>query len=152
MEQQADVFNIMNIEKLVAYLFLTFIILVACFNIISSLSMLIIEKRDDVLTLQHLGMTPGRIRSIFMTEGRLISIFGGAIGIVVGLALCYLQQYFGIISMGDGQGFIVKAYPVAVHPADVLVVFATSVAIGFVSVWYPVHLLTRRLLSSPSAE
>ena len=152
MEQQTDVSNIMHIETLIAYLSLTSITLVASFNIISSLSMLIIEKRDDVLTLQHLGMTPGRIRSIFMTEGRLISIFGGAIGIVVGLALCYLQQYFGIISMGDGQGFIVKAYPVAVHPADVLVVFATSVAIGFVSVWYPVHLLTRRLLSSPSAE
>ena len=152
MEQQADVFNIMNIEKLVAYLFLAFIILVACFNIISSLSMLIIEKRDDVLTLQHLGMTPGRIRSIFMTEGRLISLFGGAIGLAIGLALCYLQQYFGIISMGDGQGFIVKAYPVAVHPADVIAVFATAVAIGFASIWYPVHLLTRRLLANPSAE
>ena len=152
MEQQAEVFNIMNIEKLVAYLFLTFIILVACFNIISSLSMLIIEKRDDVRTLQHLGMTTGRIRSVFMTEGRLISIFGGAIGIGIGVLLCYLQQYFGIIRMGNGQGFIIDAYPVAVHLVDVLVVFVTSVVIGFISVWYPVHLLTRRLLSDAPSD
>lgn len=147
MEQQAEVFNIMNIEKLIAYIFLTFIILVACFNIISSLSMLIIEKRDDVLTLQHLGMSPREVRKIFMTEGWLISLFGAILGVLLGVALCMLQQHFGLIRMGNGSGFIVDCYPVAVHAADVAVVLATAAAIGAVSVWYPVHLLTRRLLA-----
>ena len=152
MEQQADVFNIMNIEKLIAYLFLTFIILVACFNIISSLSMLIIEKRDDVLTLQHLGMSPGKVRAIFLTEGRLISIFGAATGILLGVILCSLQQNFGFIKMGNGSGFIVDSYPVAVHAMDVIIVFATSVIIGVISVWYPVHILSRRLLNIQHAD
>ena len=146
MEQQAEVFNIMNIEKLIAYIFLTFIILVACFNIISSLSMLIIEKRDDVLTLKHLGMSAGKIRAVFLTEGRLISVFGAATGIVIGVALCALQQQFGLIRMGNGSGFIVDSYPVAVHALDVAIIFATAVIIGIVSVWYPVHVLSRRLL------
>ena len=152
MEQQADVFNIMNIEKLIAYLFLTFIILVACFNIISSLSMLIIEKRDDVLTLQHLGMSPGKVRAIFLTEGRLISIFGAATGILLGVILCSLQQNFAFIKMGNGSGFIVDSYPVAVHAMDVIIVFATSVIIGVISVWYPVHILSRRLLNIQHAD
>ena len=152
MEQQADVFNIMNIEKLIAYIFLTFIILVACFNIISSLSMLIIEKRDDVLTLQNLGMSPGKVRAVFLTEGRLISVFGATAGIILGVALCSLQQHFGLIRMGNGSGFIVDSYPVAVHAIDVAVIFATAVIIGIVSVWYPVHILSRRLLGTRQAD
>lgn len=147
MEQQADVFNIMNIEKLIAYIFLTFIVLIACFNIISSLSMLIIEKKEDVTTLRNLGLSNGRIRSIFMIEGRLISIFGAIIGIVLGVVLCLLQEHFGLIRLGNNEGsFIVSAYPVAVHAIDIVVVFFTVLIVGFVSVWYPVHALSKRLL------
>lgn len=147
MEQQADVFNIMNIEKLIAYIFLTFIVLIACFNIISSLSMLIIEKKEDVTTLRNLGLSNSRIRSIFMIEGRLISIFGAIIGIVLGVALCLLQEHFGLIRLGNNEGsFIVSAYPVAVHASDIVVVFFTVLVVGFVSVWYPVHALSKRLL------
>lgn len=146
-EQQADVFNIMNIEKLIAYIFLTFIVLIACFNIISSLSMLIIEKKNDVETLRNLGLSNGRIRSIFMTEGRLISLFGAIIGIVLGVVACLVQEHFGLIRLGSSEGsFIVDAYPVAVHWVDILVVFFTVIAVGLVSVWYPVHALSNRLL------
>ncbi len=148
LEQQADVFNIMNVEKLIAYIFLTFIILIACFNIISSLSMLIIEKKEDVETLRHLGLSAGRIRSIFMTEGRLISLLGAIIGIVIGVILCLIQEQFGIIQLGrDSANFIINAYPVSVHWLDILVVFITVIAVGFVSVWYPVHALSKRLLN-----
>lgn len=147
-EQQADVFNIMNVEKLIAYIFLTFIVLIACFNIISSLSMLIIEKKDDVATLRNLGLSNGRIRSIFITEGRLISIIGAVIGIVIGVTACLLQEQFGLIRLGNNEGsFIVSAYPVAVHWMDIFIVFATVIVVGFVSVWYPVHALSKRLLN-----
>ena len=97
MEQQADVFNIMNVEKLIAYVFLTFIVLIACFNIISSLSMLIIEKRNDAETLRHLGLSHSRIRGIFVREGMFISTLGALLGLALGGGLCWLQQEYGII-------------------------------------------------------
>ena len=146
-EQQADVFRIMEIEKFISYLFLTFILAIACFNVIGSLSMLILDKRDDVETLRNLGADDRLIARIFLFEGRLISLFGARSGIVLGLLLCYIQQRFGIISLGGGNGsFIVDAYPVSVHVTDVVLIFITVITVGFLSVWYPVHYLTRRLL------
>ena len=146
-EQQVDVFRIMEIEKFISYLFLTFILAIACFNVIGSLSMLILDKREDVETLRNLGADDRLIARIFLFEGRLISLFGALAGIVSGLLLCYLQQRFGIISLGGGSGsFIVDAYPVSVHATDVILIFVTVIAVGFLSVWYPVHYLTRRLL------
>lgn len=146
-EQQADVFRIMEIEKFISYLFLTFILAIACFNVIGSLSMLILDKREDVETLRNLGADDRLIARIFLFEGRLISLFGALSGIVLGLLLCYIQQRFGIISLGGGDGsFIVDAYPVSVHVTDVVLIFITVITVGFLSVWYPVHYLTRRLL------
>ncbi|MEI3456648.1 MAG: FtsX-like permease family protein [Bacteroides cellulosilyticus] len=146
-EQQADVFRIMEIEKFISYLFLTFILAIACFNVIGSLSMLILDKREDVETLRNLGADDRLIARIFLFEGRLISLFGALSGIVLGLLLCYIQQRFGIISLGGGNGsFIVDAYPVSVHVTDVVLIFITVITVGFLSVWYPVHYLTRRLL------
>ena len=146
-EQQADVFRIMEIEKFISYLFLTFILAIACFNVIGSLSMLILDKREDVETLRNLGADDRLIARIFLFEGRLISLFGALSGIVLGLLLCYIQQRFGIISLGGGNGsFIVDAYPVSMHVTDVVLIFITVVTVGFLSVWYPVHYLTRRLL------
>lgn len=146
-EQQADVFRIMEIEKFISYLFLTFILAIACFNVIGSLSMLILDKREDVETLRNLGADDRLIARIFLFEGRLISLFGALTGIILGLLLCYVQQRFGIISLGGGGGsFIVDAYPVSVHATDVLLIFITVITVGFLSVWYPVHYLTRRLL------
>ena len=146
-EQQDETFRIMKIEKLIAYIFLTFILMVACFNIIGSLSMLIIDKRDDVVTLRNLGANDHQITQVFLFEGRMISAIGAVIGIVLGLLLCWLQQTFGIIALGRSQGsFIVDAYPVSVHPWDVVVIFITVLAVGFLAVWYPVRYFSKRLL------
>lgn len=141
-EQQSDTFNIMQIEKVLAYVFLTFILMVACFNIISSLSMLIIDKKADAATLRNLGATDRQIRSIFLFEGRIISAIGAVVGILLGLLLCWLQQEFGLVHMGDSAGsFVVNAYPVSVHYDDVAIVFVTVLLIGWAAAWIP----TRKL-------
>ena len=145
-EQQADTFNIMRIEKLFAYVFLTFILMVACFNIIGSLSMLIIDKKNDVITLRNLGATDGQIRRIFLFEGRMISAAGAVIGIVLGLILCWLQQTYGLVQLGDQAGnFVVNAYPISVHPEDIILIFLTVILVGWLSVWYPVRYMSRKL-------
>ena len=145
-EQQADTFNIMHIEKLFAYVFLTFILMVACFNIIGSLSMLIIDKKNDVITLRNLGATDGQIRRIFLFEGRMISAAGAVIGIVLGLILCWLQQTYELVQLGDQAGnFVVNAYPISVHPEDILLIFLTVILVGWLSVWYPVRYMSRKL-------
>ena len=146
-EQQADTYRIMKIEKLISYLFLTFILTIACFNVIGSLSMLIIDKRDDVAILRNLGATDKQIVRIFLFEGRLISFFGAFLGIALGLLLCWLQQAFGLVALGSSGSFVVEAYPVSVHATDVILIFFTVLAVGFLSVWYPVHYLSKRLLS-----
>lgn len=146
-EQQHDTFKIMQIEKLMAYIFLTFILIVACFNIIGSLSMLMIDKKDDVATLRSLGAPDTLIRRIFMIEGSLISVSGAIIGTLLGLLLCWLQQVFGIVKMGTSSGsFIIDAYPLSVHYGDVAIIFLTVIVVGFISVYWPVRYLTRRLL------
>jgi lipoprotein-releasing system permease protein len=110
--------------------------------------MLIIDKQADVSTLRNLGADDTLITRIFLFEGALISLLGALVGIVLGLALCLLQQELGIIGLGDGQGsFVVDAYPVSVHWQDVLLVFVTVLGVSFLSVWYPVRYLSRRLLS-----
>lgn len=148
-EQQADTFRIMEIEKLISYLFLTFILMIACFNVIGSLSMLIIDKRDDVATLRNLGADERQILRIFLFEGRMITFIGAVAGIVLGVALCVLQQEFGLISLGASGSFIVDAYPVSVHFWDVVLVFVTVIVVGFLSVWYPVRYLFKKCFNRP---
>lgn len=144
-EQQEDTFKIMKIEKLISYIFLTFILMIACFNIIGSLSMLIIDKKQDVITLRNLGANDTQISSIFMIEGNLICLLGAAIGIILGVALCLLQQEYGLIRFGSSEGsYIIDAYPVSVHVVDVIIVLLTVVAVGFLSVWYPVRHLSKK--------
>ena len=146
-EQQEDVFRIMQVEKFIAYLFLSFILLVACFNIIGSLSMLMIDKRADMQTLRALGADDRQMSQVFLIEGWLISGVGAAIGILIGLGLCWLQQTYGIIKMGDSVGsFIIDAYPVSVHASDLLLIFVTVLAVGLLAVWWPVRRMTRNLL------
>lgn len=145
-EQQSDTYRIMEIEKLISYLFLTFILMIACTNVIGSLSMLIIDKRADVETLRNLGATDNQIVRIFLFEGRMITFIGAVIGIVLGIILCLLQQTYGLISLGTAGSFVVDAYPVSVHVGDVVLIFITVVVVGFLSVWYPVHYLSKRLL------
>lgn len=147
-EQQEDTFKIMSIEKLMAYIFLTFILVVACFNIIGSLSMLIIDKKNDVVTLRNLGANDKHITRVFLFEGRMIAVIGAVIGIGLGLLLCLLQQQYGFVRLGDSEGsFIVDAYPVSVHYTDVAIIFFTVIAVGWLAVWYPVRALSKRLLS-----
>ena len=146
-EQQEDTFNVMNIEKTMAYFFLTFILLVACFNIVGTVSMLMIDKRADVVTLRSLGADEGLIFRIFLCEGSMISFLGAVAGTLLGLLICYLQQTFGLLSLGGSSGnFIIDAYPVSIHPSDVVIVFLTVLIVGFLAVLYPVKYLTRRFL------
>ena len=147
-EQQDSTFRIMKIEKLMAYIFLTFILMIACFNIIGSLSMLIIDKKNDVVTLHNLGASDKQIIRIFLFEGRMISVIGAVIGIAIGLLLCWLQQEYGIVRLGKSEGaFIVDAYPVSVHPWDIVIIFLTVITTGFLCVWYPVRYFAKRLLA-----
>lgn len=145
-EQQADVFKIMEIEKFVSYLFLTFILAIACFNIIGSLSMLILDKQEDVKTLRQLGASDQLITRIFIFEGQLISLSGSILGIVLGVILCLLQQHFGLLSLGGNGQFIVDAYPVSLQFNDVCLVFITVVVVGFIAIYYPIRYLCRRVL------
>lgn len=152
-QQQADTFRIMEIEKLISYFFLTFILMIACFNVIGSLSMLIIDKRKDVLTLRNLGADNRLIIRIFLFEGRMISFLGAVLGIFTGLLLCFIQQHFGIISLGSSAGsFVIDAYPVSIHLTDILLIFLTVLLVGFLSVWYPVHYFSKRLLKQMPSE
>lgn len=147
-EQQDDTFKIMQVEKLFAYIFLTFILVVACFNIVGSLSMLIIDKKDDVVTLRNLGANDRQIARIFLFEGRMISVIGAVLGILIGLLLCWLQQVYGFVHLGDSDGsFIVNAYPISVHYIDVALIFITVIVVGWLAVWYPVRYLSKRLLN-----
>lgn len=145
-EQQRDIYKVMQVEKLISYIFLSFILLVACFNIIGSLSMLIIEKRDNMSTLRSLGADTSVISNIFVFEGCIISAAGAASGVILGLLFCLLQQQFGFISMGGGDDFVVSSYPVEVEFADVALVFVTVLAVGFMAVWLPVKALTKRFI------
>lgn len=139
-EQQDDVFRIMRIEKLIAYLFLTFILLVASFNIIGSLSMLMIDKENDIQMLRNLGAAPDDVRHIFILEGNMISLLGALVGVAIGVALCWLQQQYGLIAMGKSEGaFIVESYPVVVRAWDIVLVLLTVVVVSALIVWYPVH-------------
>ena len=148
-EQQADTFRIMKIEKLLSYVFLTFILMIACFNVIGSLSMLIIDKKKDVITLRNLGADDKSIIKIFLFEGSLITLVGAIVGVILGVTLCIIQQEFGIISLGDSNSlgsFVVDAYPVSMHVTDVVLVFFTVLIIGIACVWYPVRYFGKRIL------
>lgn len=134
-EQQADFYRILQIEKWVTFLILCFIVLIASFNIIGSLSMLIIDKKEDIITLKNLGANEKQIRHIFLYEGWFISLLGALIGIVVGTVLCLLQEHFGILKMGEGS--VVDAYPVITQFSDVLLVLVAVTFLGFITAYYP---------------
>lgn len=136
-EQQADFYRILRVEKLMTTLLLVFILLIASFNIIGSLSMLIIDKQQDIHTLSNLGASPSMLRRIFLFEGWLISLLGAVIGLVVGLAICLIQQHFGILQLGNGAEYIVSAYPVVVQVTDLMVVGVTVLVLGFLAAWIP---------------
>lgn len=146
-EQQESSYKMMQMEKWITFLILSFILMIALFNVVGSLSMLMIEKQQDVCTLRNMGASDALIRKIFLFEGWMISGFGAVIGVVVGVILCFLQQEFGLIKLGNATGaFIIEAYPVHVIFSDIVMVFVTVISIGFLAAWYPVHYLGRKWL------
>lgn len=145
-EQQEESYRMVNIEKWVTFLILAFILVIAIFNVVGSLSMLILEKYEDIKILQNMGASNKLITRIFMFEGWLITMLGASIGLVVGLALCLIQQYFGVLKLGGTPGsFLMDAYPVSVEPFDIVFIFVTVALIGFVTVLYPVNNLRKQL-------
>ena len=145
-EQQAATFKMVEIEKFVTYLFLCFILMVACFNIISSVSMLILDKQANAETLKSLGATDGFVARIFIYEGNLIALLGAVVGLVLGIVLCLLQQEFGLISLGGGGQFVVDAYPVRVKLTDLILVLVSVVSVSAISVWLPIKILNKYFL------
>jgi lipoprotein-releasing system permease protein len=134
-EQQESYFNIMRIEKWITFLILAFILLIASFNIIGSLSMLIIDKKNDIITLRNLGADTQLIRLIFLIEGWMISVTGALVGIISGTGIVFIQEKIGIFKLGPG--YIVENYPVVTQFSDVILVFSTVLVMGFLSAWYP---------------
>ena len=148
-EQQKDIFKVMNIEKFISYIFLSFILLIACFNIIGSLSMLIIEKRSNMETLRAMGATSKTISNIFLFEGSIISMIGAIGGTIIGILLCLLQQEYGIITLGEASdGLLVDSYPMKMELQDIAIVFATVFIVGITAVWLPVKILTKRFIEN----
>ena len=143
-EQQADFFRISKIEKVLTLLLLAFILLIATFNIIGSLSMLMIDKQADSQTLGNLGATPEMLRRIFLYEGWLISALGAAIGLVLGLLICLLQEHFGLLKLGNGTDYVLSAYPVEVQAPDLLLVAAIVLAIGYLSAYIPTRQIVKK--------
>lgn len=145
-EQQKESYRMLQIEKWVTFLILAFILLIAVFNVVGSLSMLIVEKQDDIKSLQNMGASDQLISRIFLYEGWLITFTGIIVGIIIGLVLCLLQQYFGLLRLSDTPGaYIIDAYPVIVKIADIVIVFAVVSLIGLLTVLYPVNNLRKKL-------
>ena len=140
-EQQADFFRILRIEKLLTILLMVFILLIAGFNLIGSLSMLIIDKSEDIRILSHLGADEPTIRRIFRLEGWLISSLGTLSGLIIGVLVCLGQQHFGWLKMGNGYDYVISAYPVQVQAPDVLLVALIVLLLGYFTAWIP----TRKL-------
>lgn len=140
-EQQADAYRIMQIEKWLTFLLVFFILLIASFNAIGALSMLIIDKEAQISTLRNLGADPSLIRRIFTCEGWLITGIGALGGLILGIVLCLLQQHFGFITLGGGDTtrYVVAAYPVLLHWSDALLTLLAVATVGFLSTFYTVR-------------
>ncbi len=136
-EQQEDFFRILRVEKLLTALLLVFILLIATFNGIGSLSMLIIDKQQDIRTLSHLGASNQMIRNVFLLEGWMVNTLGALGGLVVGLGICLVQEHFGLLKLGNGAEYVIESYPVAVQGWDIAMVVMTILTLGAISSWIP---------------
>ncbi len=150
-EQQEMFYKVMKAERLAIFVILTFILIIASFNIIGSLTMLIIEKERDITILQSLGADKRLIKRIFIYEGWMISFIGTTLGLLMGFILCAAQQHFGIVKLA-GDSLLIDAYPVRMQLSDFFIVAATVLAIGYAAAWYPVHYLSRRHLKETNKE
>lgn len=137
-QQHESFFKMMEVEKFMAFIILTFIIIIAAFNIIGSLSMLIHEKKESIFILKSMGASKPLVTKVFLYEGWLISLGGVLIGLVIGIILVLLQQNFGIISFAHSENYIIDAYPVELQFIDVLFILITVSLVGILAAWYPV--------------
>ena len=151
-QQQELLYKIMKSEKWAIFLILTFIIIIAAFNVTGSLSMLILDKRKDIGILYSMGAPKRLIKRIFLTEGILVSFAGAIGGLLLGFFLCWMQIQFGIIRLGDSNAFLVPHYPVKMQVVDFIAVFFTVFIIGVLSAWYPVKQISRKYLQNHVSE
>ena len=151
LEQQADAYKVVRLEKFISYLFLSFILLIACFNIIGSLIMLMVEKQQDARLLGSMGAEQKTVERIFVINGVLISLIGAVSGLILGIIAVLLQQKFGFISLGSSGTFIVDAYPVSIHLEDIILVLVTVLAVSFISV-RPIGPIARRFIKSSERD
>ena len=149
-EQQADFYRILQIEKWITFLILAFILLIATCNIIGSLSMLMINKQQDIALFFNLGADNKIVQFLFLLEGWMISVYGALVGLAVGVVLCLIQQYVGVIKMGEG--FVVENYPVVLQLGDVVLVFFTVVILGFLLASYPASVLRKRRITKSNEK
>jgi lipoprotein-releasing system permease protein len=143
-QQKEFFYKVMRSEKWAIFFILTFILIVASFNIIGSLSMLIIDKKKDMAVLQSMGATIKRIRTVFLIEGWMIALVGAITGLALGLLICWLQMRFGLVRLQGSGSFVIDSYPVYMKLSDFIIVFLTVLTVGFLAAWYPVRFITRR--------
>lgn len=146
-QQKEFFYKIMKSEKWAIFFILSFILIVASFNVIGSLTMLILDKKDDIATLRSLGINIPSLRRIFLLEGWMISLFGAIIGLALGGLVCWIQLRFQIVQLQGSGSFVIDAYPVAMKISDFIMIFFTVVGIGFFAAWYPVRFITRRFIN-----
>lgn len=152
-QQQNELFyRVMKSEKWAIFLILTFILIIASFNIIGSLSMLIIDKKNDIITLRNLGSTNRLIERIFLVEGWLISVIGSVIGLIMGTIISWIQQQFGLIKLSGSGAFVIDAYPVQIVIVDICLIWVTVLLIGWIAARYPVKQLSKKYLKSLEKE
>ena len=148
-QQNALFYKVMRSEKWAIFLILTFILIIASFNIIGSLSMLIIDKKRDIQTLRNMGASNQLIERIFLVEGWLISITGSLLGLSLGTLISWIQERFGVIKLAGSGSFIIDAYPVKIEAMDILLIWLTVLVIGLIAARYPVRQISRKYLNSP---
>lgn len=141
-QQHDALYKTMKSEKWITYLILAFILIIASLNILGSLSMLIIDKKEDIQILRSMGAAPRLIRLIFLFEGWLISIIGSVSGLAIGILVCWIQIYFGLVTLPGEGSFVISAYPVDLQFRDILLIFTVVMTIGFLAAWYPVRFIS----------
>lgn len=138
-------YAMMKSEKLAIFCILLFVMLIASFNIVGSVSMLIIDKKEDIGIYQALGMSRDKIISIFRVEGNLITGIGAFAGLIIGTTICLLQEHYGLLTLGEGS-YIVSAYPVQVIPGDIFLSLIAVLLIGFIASHFPVRFLVKKIV------
>ncbi len=147
-EQEATLFKIMKSEKWAVFLILSFILIIAAFNVIGSVTMLILDKKKDIAVLASMGMDKYQVRNIFLLEGLMINLVGVLSGIITGIVVCFIQLKYGIVQLQSSGTFIINAYPVQMQLMDFVFVFLIVLIIGFFAAYYPARVISRRYVYS----